>query len=165
LKFVNLISVKLFLMKYSILSIALLVIINLTACNRVNSVSSDTSIDKPKKDFAEPPQIDLINARWVLRELNGKPVKPSSDIYIHFSDKVTVNGFLGCNKFNGKYASDGTDIKIGPLMSTKMMCEDAGLEDQFSSALQNANSYSTDDKFLYLKNDDGVLAKLEAIYL
>ncbi|MDB5258605.1 MAG: uncharacterized protein JWM14_3300 [Chitinophagaceae bacterium] len=152
-------------MKRAILSFTLLSILGFVACNRINSVSSDTSIDKPKKDFAEPPQIDLINARWVLRELNGKPVKAASDLYIHFSDKVTVNGFLGCNKFNGKYASDGADIKIGPLMSTKMMCEEAALEDQFSSALQNANSYSTDDKFLYLKNDDGVLAKLEAIYL
>ena len=135
------------------------------ACNRINSTSSDTSIDKPKKDYAEPPQIDLINARWVLRELNGKPVKPASDVYIHFSDKVTANGFLGCNKFNGKYATDGADIKIGPLMSTKMTCPDEAIENQFRNALETTASYSTDDKFLYLKNDDGVLAKLEAIYL
>ncbi len=151
-------------MKQYILPFAFL-IVGLSSCNRIQSVSSDTSIDKPKKDFTEPPQIDLINARWVLRELNGKPVKTTSDLYIHFSDKVTVNGFLGCNKFNGKYVSDGADIKIGPLMSTKMMCEDEAIENQFRNALETAASYTTDDKYLYLKNEDGVLAKLEAIYL
>ncbi len=152
-------------MKQLILSILILSIISFVACKRINSTSSDTSIDKPKKDYAEPPQIDLINARWVLRELNGKPVKPASDIYIHFSDKVTASGFLGCNKFNGKYATDGADIKIGPLMSTKMTCEDEAIENQFRNALETADSYTTDDKYLYLKNEDGVLAKLEAIYL
>jgi heat shock protein HslJ len=152
-------------MKRIIHSFLLLCMLSTLACNRINSTSSDTSIDKPKKDYAEPPQIDLINARWVLRELNGKPVKPASDVYIHFSDKVTANGFLGCNKFNGKYITDGADIKIGPLMSTKMTCADESIENQFRNALETAASYSTDDKYLYLKNDDGVLAKLEAIYL
>lgn len=152
-------------MKHSIITLLFLSCLSFSHCNRVNSVSSDTSIDKPKKDYAEPPQIDLINARWVLRELNGKPIKLASDVYIHFSDKVTVNGFLGCNKFNGKYVTEGADIKIGPLMSTKMMCEDEPIENQFRNALETATSYTTDDKYLYLKNDDGVLAKLEAIYL
>lgn len=152
-------------MKQLLLSISILSIISFAACNRVNSVSSDTSIDKSTKDFAEPPQIDLINARWVLRELNGKPVKPAADVYIHFSDKVTANGFLGCNQFNGKYISDGAGIKIGPLMSTKMACPDESIENQFRNALETAASYYTDDKYLYLKNDNGVLAKLEAIYL
>ena len=152
-------------MKYFILSIILLAMINLAACNRINTVSSDTTIDKPSKDFAEPPHIDLINARWVVREMNGKAVKPQADVYIRFVDKDKVEGFLGCNKFSGNYASDGGDIKIGPLMSTKMTCEDHAIESQFSQALESAASYSTDDKYLYLKNDDGVLAKLEAIYL
>ncbi|MBC7485642.1 MAG: META domain-containing protein [Cytophagaceae bacterium] len=152
-------------MKYSILSIALLSLLNFSACNRINSASSDTSIEKPKKDYAEPPQIDLINARWILREIEGKPVKQKSDVYIRFADKVTVEGFLGCNKFNGKYVTDGADIKIGPIMSTKMACEDDAIENQFARVLEQAASYSTDDKYLYLKNDDGVLAKLEAIYL
>lgn len=152
-------------MKTLILIPTLLAVISLVACNRVNSVSSDTSIDQPTKDYAEPPQIDLINARWVLRELNGKPVKPASDVYIHFSDKVTVNGFLGCNKFNGKYVTEGEDIRIGPLASTKMFCEDQEIENQFVRLLEKATSYHTDDKFLFLKNQDGVLVKLEAIYL
>lgn len=152
-------------MKYTLLSLALFSLISVESCNRVNNVSSDTSIDKPKKDYAEPPQIDLINARWILREIDGKPVKPKSDVYIRFVDKVTAEGFLGCNKFNGKYVTDGADIKIGPIMSTKMACEDNSIENQFARVLEQAASYSTDDKYLYLKNDDGVLAKLEAIYL
>lgn len=153
-------------MKYSILSLAFLSILSMSACNRVNSVSSDTSIDKPKKDYAEPPHIDLINARWVLREIDGKPVKTMSDVYIRFVDKVTAEGFLGCNKFNGKYESNGVDIKIGPLMSTKMACEQDAIENHFHHILETSASFTTDDKYLYLKNEEGVLlAKLEAIYL
>jgi putative lipoprotein len=151
-------------MKSFILSLVFLMA-SLAACNRINSVSSDTSIDKPKKDYAEPPQIDLINAHWVLLEMEGKPVKPKTDVYIRFADQLTIQGFLGCNKFNGKYVTDGADIKIGPLMSTKMTCEDQRIENQFSRILEQAASYTTDDKYLYLKNDDGILAKLEAVYL
>lgn len=150
-----------------LLFISILMLLLCAACKRVNSVSSDTSIDPPQtdKDYAVPPQIDLINARWVLRELNGKAVKPQSDVYIRFVDKETAEGFLGCNKFNGKYVSEGEDIKIGPLMSTKMACEDLSIENKFAQVLEAATSYHTDDKYLYLKNADGVLAKLEAIYL
>jgi len=153
-------------MKYSILSLAFLSILSITACNRVNNVSSDTSIDKPKKDYAEPPHIDLVNARWVVREIGEKPMKPASDVYIRFVDKTNVEGFLGCNQFKGQYESEGPEINIGPLMSTKMACEDQAIESQFSEVLGKTVSYLTDDKYLYLKNTEGeTLAKLEAIYL
>ena len=152
-------------MKPSILIFLFLSLLSFVQCNRVNSTSSDTSIDKPTKDYAEPPHIDLINARWVVRELNGKAIKPQSDVYIRFVDKDNAEGFLGCNKFRGTYVSEGADLKIGPLMSTKMACEDLAVESQFSEVLEKATSYTTDDKYMYLKNETGVLAKLEAIYL
>jgi heat shock protein HslJ len=138
----------------------------LAACARLNSVSSDTSTDlTPKDETSKPANIQLINSRWVLRELNGKAVNPSSDVYVRFVDEITVEGFGGCNKFNGKYATDGADIKIGPLMSTKMACNDLSIENQFTSILERISSYNADAKYLYLKNEDGILAKLEAVHL
>lgn len=153
-------------MNHIFLSCALFILMSLAACNRIKTTSSDTAIDKPQKDYAEPPHIDLINARWVLRELNGELVKPKSDIYIRFSDKTNADGFLGCNRFSAQYASEGPEINIGPLRSTKMACEDLSIEGKFAQVLENATSYLTDDKYLYLKNSEGIIiAKLEALYL
>jgi len=136
------------------------------ACQRINSVSSDTSTDlTPKDELSKPANLQLINSRWILREVNGKAVHPKSDISIHFIDETAVEGFGGCNTFKGKYATDGADIKIGPLMSTKMACEDLSIESQFTDALQRTESYKADGKYLYLKNEDGVLAKLEGKHL
>jgi heat shock protein HslJ len=153
-------------MQRIILSCTLFSILVFFSCARLNSVSSDTSTDlTPKDETSKPANIQLINSRCVLRELNGKAVKPSSDVYVRFVDEITMEGFGGCNKFNGKYATDGADIKIGPLMSTKMSCDELSIENQFTFILERTTSYNTDAKYLYLKNEDGVLAKLEAIHL
>jgi heat shock protein HslJ len=151
-------------MKIIILCLVSLAIISGSGCKRLNSVSSDTSTDlTPKDELTKPADLSLINSRWILRELGGKAVKPQGEVYIRFEDNVTVYGFGGCNKFNGKYATDGADIKIGPLMSTKMTCGDQGIEDLLLFELQRTESYTVSNNFLYLKNDDGVLAKLEGV--
>ncbi len=50
-------------------------------------------------------------------ESDGKP-----DRYIQFREN-DVAGHGGCNRFAGRYTFDGSSIKIGPLVSTKMACE------------------------------------------
>jgi heat shock protein HslJ len=35
----------------------------------------------------------------------------------------TIDGFAGCNKFNGPYVQDGEKIKIGPIGATKVACD------------------------------------------
>ncbi|MDB5271672.1 MAG: hypothetical protein JWO58_39 [Chitinophagaceae bacterium] len=153
-------------MKHLLLYSSCILLFSFGSCQRLNSVSSDTSTDlTPKDELTKPANLQLINSRWVLLEINGKAVHPKSEVFIHFVDETAVNGFGGCNTFKGKYTTDGADIKIGPLMSTKMACEDLSIESQFTDVLQRTESYKADEKYLYLKNEDGVLAKLSAKHL
>lgn len=137
------------------------------ACSKKATVS--TPLSSPKngstKDYAEPPHIDLINARWVLRELKGQSIQSKSDLFIRFKDSTSAEGFAGCNRFFGSYASKGDRLKIGPLASTKMACTELDLENSFLQVLEQTESYYTDSKYLYLQSKGKVIAKFEAIYM
>ncbi len=148
----------------------LLLSIFVFSCSKNISKTADVSSSKPtvSKDYAEPPHIDLINARWVLIVLNGveaKSISQTGDLYIRFKDSTSVEGFAGCNKIFGSYTSKGNTIKIGPLSSTRMSCPDDALEMKFNQALESAETYTTDSKYLYLNSKGKVIAKLEALYL
>ncbi len=58
----------------------------------------------------------LAGSEWEL-ESGRQP-----DQYIQFKEN-DVAGHGGCNRFAGRYTFDGSSIKIGPLVSTKMACE------------------------------------------
>lgn len=64
----------------------------------------------------------------------------------------------------GSYNLNNKDLQIGPLLSTKMSCEHDQIEYEFTSTIEKTTSYSTDHEYLYLKEKDKVIAKLEAIY-
>jgi heat shock protein HslJ len=89
-----------------------------------------------------------------------------SDVNVHqltiqFNNETKqVSGFSGCNRFFGSYTLEGNILNIGPLASTKMMCQDPAntIESQLLNQLSNINSFSTKDKTLILKaNDDAVI--------
>ncbi|HEY8194345.1 MAG TPA: META domain-containing protein [Hyphomicrobium sp.] len=100
-----------------------------------------------------------VTASWVAVELNGKPVDgPTLD---YTTDKVSGTG--GCNRFNGPISIEDDAIQIGPLASTKMMCEGKSeTEAQYFAALEAARTFVANDGVLVLKAEDGhVLAKFK----
>ena len=102
---------------------------------------------------------DAPTARWVAYELNGKPVDgPTLD---YTSDKVSGTG--GCNRFNGSISVEDDAVQIGPLASTRMVCEGkAEIEAQYFAALEAARSLVIEGESLVLKSDDGhVLVKFK----
>jgi heat shock protein HslJ len=93
-----------------------------------------------------------LTARWIATELNGKPVDgPTLD---YTTDKVSGTG--GCNRFNGPITIEDDAVQIGPLASTKMICEGKSeIEAQYFSALEAARSFVVQDDTLTLKAEDG----------
>jgi heat shock protein HslJ len=91
-------------------------------------------------------------ASWVAVELNGKLVDgPTLD---YTSDKVSGTG--GCNRFNGPISIEDDAIQIGPLASTKMVCEGkAEIESQYFAALEAARSFVLDNGMLVIKDEGG----------
>ncbi|PHR91603.1 MAG: hypothetical protein COA69_10420 [Robiginitomaculum sp.] len=81
--------------------------------------------------------------------------------YIHFGSREKLDGNGGCNRFSGSFAQDGTALKIGPLMSTKMACANLRDEQEFFQILENAKRIEVSHLTLVLKNQaDEVLLTL-----
>lgn len=71
---------------------------------------------------------------------------------ITFDKDGTVFGSAGCNRFTGGYSVDGDSIKIGPLASTMMACEQPKMDAEaiFLNKLNAAVSYQATKKVLRL---------------
>jgi heat shock protein HslJ len=74
-----------------------------------------------------------------------------------------VSGSGGCNRVSGTYRiGDGT-LRFGPLVSTKMACDDLDVETAFLRALEATRTYRVRGRTLDLFDGAGDrVARLEA---
>lgn len=91
-------------------------------------------------------------ASWTAVELNGKAVDgPTLDFT---ADKASGTG--GCNRFTGPISIEDDAIQIGPLASTRMLCEGKSeVKSQYFAALEAARSFAIDGELLIIKDDSG----------
>ncbi len=104
----------------------------------------------------------LAGAEWRLVRLDGKDAVAVGDgkvPTIQFDENGRAQGFGGCNRFSGSYKVEGTNLKLGPLASTKMFCA-AGSEqeDSYFKALDAATTFKVKGATLKLLKDKEVLA-------
>jgi heat shock protein HslJ len=73
----------------------------------------------------------------------------TTEITLKFSDGGTLSGNGGCNNYNGPFTlsgettSKGKGITIGPLVSTKMFCQEfSSQETTYLNILQKAMAYN-----------------------
>ena len=101
--------------------------------------------------------ITLLQATWLLTELNGKPVAPVATgreqprLEINLTEG-RVTGTTGCNRLNGRVRADTRLIQFGSLAVTRMACLDnAGTtESEFLKALESPLAYQMGDGKLTL---------------
>jgi heat shock protein HslJ len=69
---------------------------------------------------------------------------------ITFTADGQVYGDSGCNRFTGKYTTDGDRISIGPLASTMMACPQRQMDAEatFLTRIQAAVGYTASKKVL-----------------
>lgn len=103
----------------------------------------------------------LGGTKWMLYELEGVMQKfqtGTKDVYIQFDETAgQVSGFASCNTYSGAYTVTGSKIKIGPLISTKMACDDMKTEMKFMQSLNKAVSYKISSGSLSLMDDAGIV--------
>jgi heat shock protein HslJ len=91
------------------------------------------------------PDLSLEGTEWSyiatnLEDIWLEPV-PNTEITIKFT-RDEVSGSAGCNQFFGQYELVGDQLKIGPVGTTRMLCEDEiqHQEDVFLENLANVTS-------------------------
>lgn len=106
---------------------------------------------KLMKNFCDS---SLEDTKWVLVELKGQPIGPSSAPYVIFdSEKAMVSGKDGCNNFSGAYElKEGwrIDIREDKAMSTTMACDNMEIAILFIKVLGMSDNYAVKDGVLSL---------------
>ncbi|WP_423129096.1 META domain-containing protein [Gaoshiqia sp. Z1-71] len=95
------------------------------------------------------------NIRWELEQINEQAL--SDDIrkpYVKIQPELNrLQGFAGCNQFNGQLEIAGDSLYIGRIISTKKACLQLELENRFLTMLREKNwRFSTANKLLFLEN-------------
>lgn len=108
--------------------------------------------------------VALIGGNWSATMINnGKGAVSSlvagSEVNAMFDAKGTVTGKGGCNNYNGPFTTQGDNIKIGPVASTMMACEEAVMAQEMAyfKALENTATYTIRGNTLELRAADGAL--------
>ena len=145
----------------------------LTAMGQVAtySVSGDTLELKTAEakvglKFTATPAAGLTKTRWVATGVNNgtggvTSIVADTTLTAIFAEGGTVAGSGGCNDYNGSYTSDASTIKIGPLATTRKLCNTpTGVDEQetqFLAAMQAATKYTIAGSKLELRDDAGAL--------
>lgn len=107
-------------------------------------------LDSGSMTFAGSSPTALAGASWNVTGINnGKQAVASviigSTVTLNFTDDGKVNGSAGCNNYSGAYTTDGNQIKVGPLRSTRKICaQPEGVMEQeayFLTALQAGTTF------------------------
>ena len=91
---------------------------------------------------------------WMAESIGGQAVIQPGRVTLAFLEG-RVSGRSGCNRYSGPVEVGTTTMKVGPLISTKMACMEAGLmqqESAYLNALQSAQSYSIDGTTLSISD-------------
>jgi heat shock protein HslJ len=108
----------------------------------------------------------LPGSSWqVVNYNNGKQAVISlitgSEISLNFGTDGQVSGHSGCNTYSGGYEANGNALKVGPLGSTRMACDNpAGVmeqEQQYLAALQNSATYEIAGDTLTIRDSGGAM--------
>lgn len=67
-----------------------------------------------KPDHPMHPE-ELVNTRWQLVSLNGKPLVNDAVITMHFLNNHQVSGFAACREYSASYTADGDDLSFPML--------------------------------------------------
>lgn len=107
---------------------------------------------------------DLSESAWtVIGYNNGRggvvSTMVDTDLTADFTPDGTVTGSSGCNTYRGSYETDGRSITIGPLISTRMFCDQPeGVMDQeqaYLAALGTAATFEFMGNRLEMRTAEG----------
>lgn len=115
-----------------------------------------TSCKETKKTIEEPSN-EIVSGKYEIKSLNGRML-----VYTLFFDyeasENKISGKTGCNSYFGTFKpTNDNEIKIGPLASTEMYCEEDVMKIEFEllKAYSDSRTYNFDNKMLTLLDEKG----------
>ena len=152
---------------YRIICVAAL--FGLTGCAPEEAGVAETPSQPATAAESMKPDVSLTNTYWRLVELNGGAVSPGEGRELHMilRGEDQVGGYAGCNQFTGSMTVTGDGLSVGPIASTRRMCQGVmEQEDAFLQALESAHRYSISGEDLAIEDANGeVTMRFVAVYM
>jgi len=105
---------------------------------------------------------ELLRIVWRVEAINGEPVVEGSRTEFSFFEQGRVAATVGCNRIGGGVMLGKGTVKFGPLMMTRMACEEALMEQEnrFAEALSKVSLYLLEDgdRVLLFMDEEGEVA-------
>lgn len=116
-----------------------------------------TCVTIQKTDRQVDPKLRL-NDIWVLETLEGEKIELAQlqkNPYLEFNlAEQRVIGHDGCNSLSGSIRQvDSTLLLLNPVATTRMMCLDMKIPNQFGRLLSRVKNYKIEDKILYIYDE------------
>jgi len=93
------------------------------------------------------------DTEWVLRDLNRKPFPARATIA--FPDQGSIKGQAPCNRYASEQKAPYPWFEIGPIVATKIACENLDAEKTFFEALRQMRMAEVSGGVLILSNEAG----------
>jgi len=109
--------------------------------------------------------LPLLNTKWILEEIYNQHVIHNIDTaFIIFNEHYKISGNLGCNLFFGNFNYGKKMLKFDYVGSTKKLCLDMHMENQFVKMLRDdISNYYIEKDLLYIRNKNKVVAVFRGI--
>lgn len=77
---------------------------------------------------------------WLIEQARSAPLIDKRSARLDFGPDGTLSGNGSCNKLSARYTLEGNKLSIGPIVTTRMACPEALLEqeDRVLTALERA---------------------------
>ena len=113
--------------------------------------------------FSPLPVPQLVGTNWQANAYNNgrggvQSLLAGTEITAVFTGDGQVSGSAGCNRYFGPFQSSGESLQIGPLASSRMLCQPPAVMDQeqaYLAALAAATQYQFEDGRLVLRDASG----------
>lgn len=128
-------------------------------------MASVVACQPPRTEASGPAfRASVSGVDWELVEIEGQTAPTGAGgrraTLVFDADTAHAGGFAGCNRYGGTYTLDGNSLRFGPMIMTKMACnEGMELEARLASALQATRQYELSSTQLTLIGDAGRLAR------
>ena len=119
----------------------------------------------PCRKSKAPQSKSIVNTKWELVELQGKPVEAHDNFFLTFNaEENRVSGRGDCNVLAGSYTStEAGKLQMMNVASTRMMCPNQSEEDAFMQMLETIDSFKIDGDLLMLLNKGKLVAIFKSI--
>lgn len=127
-------------------------------------ISSGCSVNSKQAYLSN---VTLGSGKWILINVQGQEIvkqDTNHPIFLEFNETdLKLFGYAGCNRIFGAYSINGNLISFARIGSTKTICADIKVEQNFLNALHKVDRYQVEGEKLQLFNKANLLISMRLL--